>query len=71
MQNEQKPIEWLGSSKQDLRDFPVMARQRAGYQLALIQDGEEPVDWKPMDSVGAGAREIRIKCRDVRFACFT
>lgn len=70
MQNEQKPIEWLGSSKQDLRDFPIAARQRAGYQLALIQDGEEPVDWKPMDSVGAGAREIRIKCRDGAFRVF-
>lgn len=70
MQNEQKPIEWLGSSKQDLRDFPTVARQRAGFQLALIQDGEEPVDWKPMDCVGAGAREIRIKCRDGAFRVF-
>lgn len=70
MQNEQKPIEWLGSSKQDLRDFPTLARQRAGYQLELIQDGEEPSDWKPMESVGPGAREIRIKCRDGAFRVF-
>lgn len=70
MQDEQRPIEWLGSSKQDLRDFPSGARQRAGYQLELIQDGQEPADWKPMENVGQGAREIRIKCRDGAFRFF-
>ncbi|GLO06579.1 MULTISPECIES: type II toxin-antitoxin system RelE/ParE family toxin [Pseudomonas] len=67
---EQKPIEWLGSSKEDLRDFPPVARQRAGYQLELIQEGEEPADWKPMESVGQGVREIRIKCKDGAFRVF-
>lgn len=67
---EQKPIEWLGSSKEDSRDFPPVARQRAGYQLELIQEGEEPADWKPMESVGQGVREIRIKCKDGAFRVF-
>lgn len=67
---EQKPIEWLGSSKEDLRDFPPVARQRSGYQLELIQEGEEPADWKPMESVGQGVREIRIKCKDGAFRVF-
>lgn len=66
----QKPIEWVGSSKQDLRDFPLVARQRAGYQLELIQEGGEPADWKPMESVGPGAREIRIRCKDGAFRVF-
>lgn len=70
MQDEQKPIEWLGSSKQDLRNFPTVARQRAGYQLELIQVGEEPSDWKSMESVGPGTREIRIKGRDGAFRVF-
>jgi phage-related protein len=26
-----------------------------------VQQGLEPVDWKPLKSVGAGVREIRIK----------
>lgn len=65
-----KPIYWVGSSKEDLRDFPEVARQRAGYQLELIQDGEEPSDWKPMESVGQGGREIRIKCKDGAFRVF-
>lgn len=70
MQDEVKAIEWVGSSKEDLRDFPPEARQRAGYQLELIQEGEEPSDWKPMDSLGQGVREIRIKCKDGAFRVF-
>ncbi|WP_280044027.1 type II toxin-antitoxin system RelE/ParE family toxin [Pseudomonas sp. Hg5Tf] len=70
MQDDLKPIEWLGSSKEDLRDFPPVARQRAGYQLELIQDGEDPADWRPMESVGQGVREIRIKCKDGAFRVF-
>ena len=71
MQDQLKPIEWVGSSKDDLRDeFPQVARHQAGYQLELIQDGEDPSDWKPMESVGAGVREIRIKCKDGAFRVF-
>ncbi|MFP3865203.1 type II toxin-antitoxin system RelE/ParE family toxin [Pseudomonas capeferrum] len=70
MQDEQKPLEWVGSSREDLRDFPEGAKQRAGYQLELIQYGDEPNDWKPMESVGQGVREIRIKCKDGAFRVF-
>lgn len=65
-----KEIEWLGSSKEDLRDFPPVARQRAGYQLEVLQDGDEPDDWKPMKTVGPGVQEIRIKCEDGAFRVF-
>jgi phage-related protein len=41
--------------------FPESARRRAGQQLALLQEGRDPYDWKPMPSVGAGVREIRIR----------
>ena len=40
---------------------PHSARQEAGFQLDKMQHGEEPDDWKPMSSVGAGAKEIRIR----------
>ncbi|EGQ61784.1 hypothetical protein GGI1_08893, partial [Acidithiobacillus sp. GGI-221] len=36
------------------------ARREAGYQLDRVQNGQEPDDWKPMNSVGQGVREIRI-----------
>ncbi|KIU53177.1 hypothetical protein QV12_06360 [Pseudomonas putida] len=70
MQNQEKPVEWLGSSKEDLRNFPPVARQRAGYQLEVLQDGDEPDDWKPMKTVGPGVQEIRIKCEDGAFRVF-
>ncbi len=70
MRVDEKPIEWVGSSKEDLRSFPLVARQRAGYQLDLIQAGEEPADWKPVEAVGQGVREIRIRCKDGAFRVF-
>lgn len=44
-----------------MRNFPSVARQRAGYQLYLVQQGCDPIDWKPMPQVGRGCREIRIR----------
>jgi phage-related protein len=55
-----KALVWLGSSRYDLRHFPRNARQRAGYDLYLIQSGLQPSDWKSMPSIGAGVQEIRI-----------
>jgi phage-related protein len=55
-----KPPIWLGSSRRDLRAFPVLARRLAGFQLRRVQQGLEPDDWKPMQTVGPDVREIRI-----------
>ena len=55
-----KEFRWLGSSYNDVCDFPDAARRDAGYQLHLIQSGLDPVDWKSMASVGQGVREIRL-----------
>ena len=52
---------WLGSSRTDIRAFPAAARRQAGFQLQRVQQGLDPSDWKPMRSVGAGVREIRIQ----------
>ena len=52
---------FLGSSLAELRMFPEAARKEAGVQLHKIQLGFEPIDWKPMTSVGLGVREIRIR----------
>ena len=56
-----RPIRFMGDSLAALRQFPEVARRRAGYQLDLVQRGIDPDDWKPMSSVGAGVREIRIR----------
>lgn len=56
-----KPIEFVGSSLDDLRGFPVDARRECGYQLDRVQQRFDPVDWKPMPTVGSGVREIRVR----------
>ena len=55
-----KELHWVGSSLDDLRDFPDDARREAGHQLHLVQLGLDPGDWRSMTSVGAGVYEIRI-----------
>jgi phage-related protein len=56
----EKPLYWLGSALEDLRAFPEEARRSAGHQLHLVQNGLEPLDWKPMRTVGSGVYEIRV-----------
>ena len=56
-----KPLLWVGSSRDDLRPFPVPARRRAGYELDLVQRGFQPTDFKAMPVVGAGVYELRIR----------
>jgi phage-related protein len=45
----------------DLGEFPKIARRDAGYRLRRVRDGLEPQDWKPMNSIGAGVRKIRVR----------
>jgi phage-related protein len=56
-----KPVSFVGSALDELRDFPVGARREAGHQLDRVQRGLDPDDWKPMTSIGSGVREIRIR----------
>jgi len=62
-----KPIEFRGSSLDDLRNFPQDARREVGLQLDRVQRGLEPDDWKPMKAVGTGAREVRLPDADGTF----
>jgi len=55
-----KPLEFVGSSLDDLRNFPDEARRAAGFELYAIQSGLEPSDWRPMPIIGSGVKEIRI-----------
>jgi len=55
-----KTLFFLGDARKAILAFPVDARRRAGFELDRVQRGLEPTDWKPMSSVGAGVREIRI-----------
>lgn len=55
-----KPIEFRGSSLDDLRSFPQTAMREAGYQLDRVQNGLAPDDAKSMSGIGPGVTELRI-----------
>lgn len=56
-----KPVHFVGTSREDLRELPDSAQETAGFQLFKVQQGKEPDDWKPMPSIGAGVQEIRVR----------
>jgi len=55
-----KPLEFVGSSLEDLRNFPAEARRAAGFELSFVQQGLMPSDLKSVKGVGRGAMEIRV-----------
>ena len=61
MEPRMKLLTFVGTTLADLREFPEDARREAGYQLDRVQNGLDPKDWRPMPSVGAGVREVRIR----------
>jgi len=56
-----KPVDWVGDSRERLKQFPADAMHDAGYQLHLVQTGATPTSWKPMPSIGIGVNEIRVR----------
>jgi phage-related protein len=62
--DKEKQIQWIGSSYDDIMEFPLNARRESGFQLGRIQNGLEPSDWKPFDDIGSGVKEIRVKDSD-------
>jgi len=56
-----KPLHFLGSSLDDLRAFPDEARRDAGFNLDFVQRGMDPLNWKSMQAVGPGVKEIRVR----------
>jgi phage-related protein len=51
----------VGSSLEDIRNFPETARRQAGYELEKVQAGLDPSDWKPFNSIASGVKEIRVR----------
>jgi phage-related protein len=62
-----KPIDWRGTTFDDLKAFPDDARKQAGRELRLVQRGLMPADWKPFSQIGLGGCEIRVACADGSF----
>jgi phage-related protein len=54
-----KPVEWVGSSLDDLKEFPEEVQQVMGYALYLAQSSEKHDSAKPLKGFkGAGVLEI-------------
>lgn len=67
MVERRRAVAFRGRALDDLRAFPIEARRAAGHQIDRVQRGRDPDDWKPMQSIGAGTREIRIREADGAF----
>lgn len=61
MKSALKPLVFLGSSQDDLCEFPPSVRHALGVELMHVQFGAMPTDFKPMSAVGSGAYEIRVR----------
>jgi phage-related protein len=56
---EVKPLFWVGSSKNDLREFPEDVQDSVGYALHQAQIGEKHKDAKPLRGFdGASVLEV-------------
>jgi phage-related protein len=54
-----RPVVWIGSSLEDLRDFPPSVQDHIGYALFVAQDGGKHPDAKVLSGFGgAGVLEI-------------
>ena len=47
-----RPVEWVGDSKERLKEFPKPVQKRIGDALFIVQGGETPPDAKPLKGVG-------------------
>jgi phage-related protein len=59
MNSTPKPVEWIASSLDDLKDFPEDVQQAVGYALYRAQCGEKHSSVKPLKGFkGASVLEV-------------
>ena len=54
---------WHGDSLKTIQGYAEQVQHDFGVELMRVQSDMDPVDWKPMTSVGKGVREIRVRYR--------
>ena|SRR5882762_5731739 len=52
-------IAWEGDSKEVISSFPDAAKHNLGFDLRMLQQGQQPSDYRPMTSIGPGVFELR------------
>jgi phage-related protein len=54
-----KPLEWVGRTQEDLKEFPVAVRRDIGFALYFAQMGDKHPSAKPLKGFGgAGVLEV-------------
>jgi phage-related protein len=56
-----KDVIWLGDTRKVMQGFPTAVKHAVGVQLMMVQAGLDPMDWKPIKTIGPGVREIRVR----------
>ena len=59
MQHRSRALVWIGSSKDDISALPAPVKASFGHRLRQVQDGETPLDFKPLTRFGSGVFELR------------
>ena len=55
---KEKPLEWMGSSLDAIRDVPEDVKDEFGFALYEAQKGKMPKRAKPLSGVGGGVFEV-------------
>ena len=53
-----RPLQWVGSSKDDLKEFPDEVQDHIGFALYQAQIGLKHRDVKPLTGLGSGVLEV-------------
>ncbi|MDH5670467.1 MAG: type II toxin-antitoxin system RelE/ParE family toxin [Nitrospira sp.] len=54
-----KPIDWVGSSRDDLKSFPDEVQQSLGFELYQVQLGDMPASARPLKGNLRGVYELK------------
>ncbi len=56
---ERTDVFWEGDALEVLRAFPSTMKRNFGREIQRLQEGEKPLDSRPMKSIGQGVFELR------------
>ena len=65
-----KPLRIARPAEKAIQKMPPEARARFAQAFALLVEGFQPGDFKPMPSVGAGVYEVRVRTAAGAFRAF-
>jgi phage-related protein len=58
LQKMLRPVEWIGSSKEDLKSFPDPVQDQIGFAVYQAQVGLKHRDAKPLRGLGSRVLEV-------------